>query len=45
MTWTQIRNWAAKRIHHLNRREWLTAARAAYRDQDGNTLGSMIIGS
>jgi hypothetical protein len=45
MTWAQIRNWATKRIHRLNRREWLYAARSAYRDQDGQTLGSMIIGA
>jgi cytochrome b subunit of formate dehydrogenase len=45
MTWAQIRRWATHSIHQSNRAEWLDSAREAFRDQDGDTLGSMIIGS
>lgn len=45
MTWAQIRKWATNSIHHASRREWLASAREAFRDQDGDTLGTMIIGS
>ena len=45
MTWSKIRKWAITHVHGASRREWLAAAREAFRDQDGGTLGSMIIGS
>jgi hypothetical protein len=45
MIWVQIRRWATKNVHSDNRREWLDAARKAYQINDGETIGSMIIGS
>lgn len=44
-TWKQVRAWATKNIGVISRREWLKAAREAFRDDDGETLGKMIIGS
>lgn len=45
MTWAQIRAWATTNVYHGDRADWLKAAREAFRDQDGDTLGTMIIGS
>ena len=45
MTWRQISKWARENIHHASRPVWLAGAREAFRAQDGDTLGSMIIGS
>lgn len=44
-TWLQVRKWATKHIGPSSRKDWLKAAREAFRNDDGETLGSMIIGS
>lgn len=45
MTWAEIKSWAEDSVHPNDLGEWLRAARAAYKTQDGDTLGTMIIGS
>jgi hypothetical protein len=45
LTWNQIKKWAGENVHEDSRKEWLKEAREAFRDDDGETLGNMIIGS
>jgi hypothetical protein len=45
MTWNEIEAWARKFIHYQNRDEWLNDASDAFDNDDGETLGNMIIGS
>ena len=44
-TWAQIVEWCNAHIHESNRADWLREARRAARNDDGETLGAMIIAS
>jgi len=45
LSWTQIVAWAVDHVHESDRDEWLAIAKTAYDQDDGETLGRMIIGS
>ncbi len=45
MTWAEIKTWCAENVHPRNQDEWLKEARTAFRANDGEQLGIMIIGS
>ena len=45
MTWREIVEWCEIYIHETNQGEWLREARRAVKNDDGEQLGIMIIGS
>jgi len=45
MTWDDIVSWAKDHVSTTDRPDWLKDARKAFKEDDGITLGKMIIGS
>ena len=45
LTWKQVSSWAKENVHYSYYDEWIKEARKAFRNDDGETLGIMIIGS
>lgn len=44
-TWSDIVAFCREYIHPIDHKEWIAEARRAARNDDGKTLGIMIIGS
>ena len=45
MTWKQITDWCNQNVHPADRAEWLKAARQYAKNNNGDELWNMIIGS
>lgn len=45
MTLKEIDQWAEQNVHPQDRRNWKREAHKAFKANDGDTLGNMIIGS
>lgn len=45
MTWGEVERWGAEHVHPVDLPAWMRAARKAAQNNDGKTLGKMIIGS
>ena len=45
MTVSEIKQWCADNVHKNDQAAWMTEARKAIKQDDGNTLGTMIIGA
>ena len=45
LTWNEIVEWCRQYVHPTYQSDWLRQARVAARNDDGEALGVMIIGS